>query len=174
MSIKKDKLKREINAKQEINILENKIKKKEIQFKKLKQDSKKDKDKFLLNIADLQNLLKRNEKEFVKEKSNLKKKYLILIVDFLELIKKSYDDKNPKKGIKLIINNIEKLLLDENVKYIECIGESFDHRIHHAITTIEKKDCNDEIILDELKKGYYVNNEILRPSQVIVSKKKIK
>ena len=165
MSIKKNKLKREITSKQEIDILENKIKKKEIQLKKFKQDSKKDKEKFLLNIADLQNLLKRNEKEFVKEKNNLKKKYLVLIVDFLELIKKAYD-KNPKKGIKLIINNIEKLLLDENVKYIECIGESFDNRIHHAITNIEKKDCNDEIILDELKKGYYVNNEIDRKSVV--------
>ena len=148
-----------------------KIKKKDIQLKKLKQDSKKDKEKLIRNIADLQNLINRNEKNHIIETNKLKKKYLIQIIDILDLIKKAYEDKNSKIGIKLIINDIQKFLQNENIKYIECIGKSFDHRIHHAITTIEKKDCEDEIIIDELKKGYYINNEILRPSQVVVSKK---
>ena len=47
MSIKKNKLKREITSKQEIDILENKIKKKEIQLKKFKQDGKKVKKNLL-------------------------------------------------------------------------------------------------------------------------------
>jgi molecular chaperone GrpE len=161
-------IKNENNSNLLIGKLKKKIKKKDIQLKKLKQDN----EKLLRNIADLQNLHNRNQKNNKIENLKLKKKYLIQIIDILELIKKAYNDKNSKTGIKLIINDIEKFLNNENIKYIECIGKSFDHRIHHAITTIEKKDCEDEIIIDEFKKGYYINDEILRPSQVIVSKKK--
>ncbi len=171
MKRKNDKEKNEIiDYKEPVN-LKNKIKKKESKQKKVKQEKKNYEDKLLRNIADLQNQLKRNEKNCIFEKNKLRDKFLIQIVDLLELIKKAYSDKNSKSGIKLIINNIENFLKDENVTYIDCIGKSFDHKIHHAVTTIEKKDCEDETIIDELKKGYYVNNELLRPSQVIVSKK---
>ena len=171
MSQKKDKNKEEKNSNILIDNLKSKLNKKEIQLKKFKQETKKDKDKLLRNIADLQNLIKRNQKHSVIEINRVKKKYLIQIIDILDIIKKSYKDKDPKTGIKLIINDIEKFLQDENIKYIDCIGKSFDHKIHHAITTIEKNDCDDEIIIDELKKGYYINSNILRPSQVIVAKK---
>ena len=171
MPQKKNKIKDENDSKIFIDNLKNKINKKEIQLKKFKQETKKDKDKLLRNIADLQNLIKRNQKHSVIEINRVKKKYLIQIIDILDIIKKSYKDKDPKTGIKLIINDIEKFLQDENIKYIDCIGKSFDHKIHHAITMIEKNNCDDEIIIDELKKGYYINGNILRPSQVIVAKK---
>ena len=51
------------------------------------------------------------------------------------------------------------------------MGKRFDHNLHHAITTIEKDDCEDDIIIEEVKKGYMINEKILRPSHVIVSKK---
>ena len=60
---------------------------------------------------------------------------------------------------------------NENVKYIHCKGKKFNHKIHHAITTIEKENCKEDIIIEEIKKGYYVNDDILRPSHVVVSKK---
>jgi molecular chaperone GrpE len=171
MTTKIDKEKNKLITSKDFVNLNNKISKKEKQIKKIKKDFKKDKEILLRNIADLQNLLKRKEKEFINQENKLKKKYIIQIVDTLDLIKKAYTDKNPKIGIKLIINNIENILKEENVKYIKCIGKSFDHNIHHAITTVEKKDCEDDIIIDELKKGYFINNDILRPSQVVVTKK---
>ena len=158
---------------EEINSLKEKdnIKNNKSQFKKIKHEYKKEKEKLLRNIADLQNLLKRKQQEYIIEENKLKKRYLIQLVDILDLIKKAYNDKSSKSGIKLIINNIENILKEENVKYIKCIGKSFDHNIHHAISTVEKKDCEDDIIIDELKKGYFINNDILRPSQVVVTKK---
>ena len=166
MTIKKEK-----NKEKELNILKKKLKNKDIKIDKIKSEIKIEKEKLLTNIADLQNQLKRYEKEFRIKNNVIKKKYLIELVDILDLIKKAYNDKNSKKGIKLIINNIEKFLNDEKVKYIDCIGKTFDHKVHHAITSVNKSDCENNIIIDELKKGYYVNDDILRPSQVIVSKK---
>jgi molecular chaperone GrpE len=66
---------------------------------------------------------------------------------------------------------MEKIFEREQITYIECIGKTFDHNCHHAISTIEKEDCEDGEIVDEVKKGYLMGGKLLRPSQVIVAKK---
>jgi molecular chaperone GrpE len=148
-----------------------KLKKLEKKFINTTNEFNEEKNKLLRNIADLQNQLKRSEKNHLIEKNKIKKKYLLYIVDTLEILTKAYNDKNSKNGIKLIINNIKDILKDEKIEYINCIGKEFNHNIHHAISTIDKKNCKDNIIIEEIKKGYYLENDILRPSQVIVQKK---
>jgi len=148
-----------------------KIKEIEESIIKIKTEFDEEKNKFLRNIAELHNQIKRTEKNYLIEKNKIKKRYLIYIIDILELLKKAYKDKNSKIGIKLIINNIEDILKDEKVQYIDCIGKEFNHNLHHAISTVDKKDCLDNIVVEEIKKGYYLDKEILRPSQVIVQKK---
>jgi molecular chaperone GrpE len=146
--------------------------KKEIE--KLKQELKEKEDKLLRNYADLQNYQKRMEKELQIKEEETKKKYLSELLDLNELLKKAYKDNDPKEGLKLMLNNIENFFKKEQIKSINCVGEIFDHNLHHAVTTIEKDDCEDEIIIEEVKKGYMINDKLLRPSQVIVAKKKEK
>ena len=140
------------------------------EIKKLKQELKEKEEKLLRSYADLQNYQKRMEKELALREEETKKKYLSELIDLHELLKKAYDDKNPKEGLKLLINNIEKFFEKEQIKYIECIGKKFDHNLHHAVTTIEIEDCEDDIIIEEIKKGYMFNEKLLRPSHVIVVK----
>ena len=142
------------------------------EIKKLKNELKEKDDKLLRNIAEMQNLQKRMIKELQNNEEEIKKKYVSELNDFKELLKKAYEDKNPKEGLKLMLNNIDNFLEKENIKYINCIGGKFDHNQHHAITTIEKDDCEDNTIIEEVKKGYMINDKILRPSHVIVAKKK--
>jgi len=52
------------------------------------------------------------------------------------------------------------------------MGKKFDHNLHHAINTVEDDDCESETIVEEVKKGYMINDKVLRPSHVIVAKKK--
>ena len=146
------------------------ILKKEI--KKLKQELKEKEDKLLRSYADLQNYQKRMNKELQIKEVETKKKYLSELLDLNELLKKAYEDNDPKEGLKLMINNIEKFFEKEQIKSIDCVGEKFDHNLHHAITTIEKDECEDETIIEEVKKGYLINDKLLRPSHVIVAKKK--
>ena len=68
------------------------------------------------------------------------------------------------------MNNVESFFEKEQIRYIECIGKKFDHNLHHAVTAINKEDCEDNIIVEEVKKGYMFNEKLLRPSQVIVVK----
>ena len=142
------------------------------EFKKLKQELKEKEDKLLRSYADLQNYQKRMEKELQINEEETKKKYLSELIDLHELLKKAYEDNDPKEGLKLMINNMEKFFEKEQIKSIDCIGEKFDHNLHHAVTTIEKDDCENETIVEEVKKGYMMNDKLLRPSHVIVAKKK--
>ena len=143
------------------------------EIKKLKQELKEKEGKLLRSYADLQNYKKRMEKELQIKEEETKKKYLSELLDLKELLKKAYEDKDPKEGLKLMINNIEKFFEKEEIKSIDCVGEKFNHNLHHAVTTIEKDDCEDETIVEEVKKGYMINDKLLRPSHVIVAKKKM-
>ena len=140
------------------------------EIKKLKIELNEKNEKLLRTVANLQNYQKRMEKEIKYIKEETRKKYLCEIIDIYELLQKARKDKDPKQGLKLLIKNIEKTFENEKIKCIKCLGEKFDHNIHDAVTTIEKKDCKDNIIIDEIKKGYLIEDKLLRPSQVIVSK----
>lgn len=144
--------------------------KKEIE--KLKQELNEKNDKLLRSYADLQNYQKRIEKEIAFKEEEIRKKYLLEIIDLFELLQKAYENNNPKDGIQAILQNIKHLLEIEQVNIIECLGKTFDHNCHYAISTIEKDDCTDGQIIDEVKKGYKIGNKILRPSHVVVAKNK--
>lgn len=152
--------------------LEKKNMKLEEKIEHLKLELIEKEDLLLRSYADYQNYRKRKEKELQLNKTEIQKKYLSELIDIKELLNKAYTDKNPKKGLKLIIKNLENFLEREQIRYIECIGKTFDHKIHHAVTTVKKNDCKEETILEEVKKGYLINDDLLRPSHVIVSKKK--
>ncbi len=142
--------------------------KKEIQ--NLKTNIKEKEDKLLRSYADLQNYQKRMQKELKINEDELKKKYLSEILDLKELLEKAMNDENPKEGLNLLLKNINIFLEKEEIKCIDCVGKKFDHNIHHAITTINKDSCEDDTIIEELKKGYMICDKLLRPSHVIVAK----
>jgi len=144
--------------------------KKEVE--KLKQELKEKDDKLLRSYADLQNYQKRIEKELQHREDDSKKKYLSELIDINEFIKKAYEDSSPKEALKLILHNLNSFFEKEQIKCIDCVGKPFNHNLHHAISTVEKEDCENEIVVEEIKKGYLIDGKLLRPSQVIVAKKK--
>jgi len=142
------------------------------EIEKLKLELNEKNDKLLRSYADLQNYQKRIEKETSTKEEEIRKKYLLEIIDIFELLQKVYENSNPKDGIQAILQNIKHMLDLEQITIIDCLGKSFDHYCHHAISSIEKNDCQDGQIVDEVKKGYRIGNKILRPSQVVVAKNK--
>jgi len=159
--------KKEKNCRKKTVSLEKKI-------EKLEKELKEKNDKLLRSYADLQNLQRRMEKELMLKEEETKKKYLSELLDLNELLKKAYADDNPKKGLELLINNTESFFEKEHIKPIDCVGKKFDHNLHHAVATIEKDDCEDDIIIEEVKKGYMVDDKLFRPAHVVVAKNKKK
>ncbi|MBN2600078.1 MAG: nucleotide exchange factor GrpE, partial [Candidatus Thermoplasmatota archaeon] len=132
------------------------IKKLEEENTQLHQELLDKNDKYLRTLADFQNYQKRMEKELQTQKEDIKKKYLLELLDLTELLKKAYEDADPKSGLKLLLENINKFLEKEGITYIDCKGKLFNYQLHNAVSTIEQSDCVEGIILDEIKKGYLV------------------
>ncbi len=153
-------------------IAQHTLKKLEEEKTRLHQELNDKNDKYLRTLADFQNYQKRMEKELQAQKEDIKKKYLLELLDLTELLKKASEDPNPKSGLNLILENLDKFLEKEGITYIDCKGKPFNYQFHNAVSTIEQSECVDGIILEEIKKGYLVGEKLLRPARVIVAKKK--
>ena len=74
------------------------------------------------------------------------------------------------EGIKMIYEQIVKLLVDNGLKEIQCIGEVFDPNLHHAVFMEESEDSEEGTVLEVIQKGYMLKDKVIRPSMVKVAK----
>jgi molecular chaperone GrpE len=134
------------------------------------------KEKWQRALADYQNLERRTQTEIaqrVSEKTNgLLLNFINIYEDFLRAENSLSKEKINTDGIQAVIKNMETLLAENNIKPIDAIGEIFDPQIHEAVSMVEDDSLDDGTITKEVSKGYISGKAILKPSKVIVSKKK--
>ena len=109
-------------------------------------------------------------------KGKLLFKFLNVYDDFTRALKMAEQSKSDPlviEGLQGIKKNLEHLLESEQVREIEAIGTPFDPNIHDAISFF-RDDLPESTVTKEIRKGYIINDKILRPSLVEVSKKIIK
>jgi len=140
-------------------------------------------DKLLRSLAENQNLRKIHEKEredLIKYSSSSFAREILNLADNLERAFGLFKD-NPKfksdefKDTTLGIELIEKELVnsfDKNgIKSFESVGKKFDPNFHQALNEVESEQ-EDGIVINEIQKGYMLNDRLLRPALVSISKKK--
>ncbi len=102
---------------------------------------------------------------------------LLQVIDTLEIaITHSSDFKSEAnqsliKGVENTLREFKRILEKSGLKQIEAVGKQFDPAFHHAMSQVEAPDFEDNFVVEEFRKGYILNNKILRPSLVSVSKK---
>ncbi|MFC1755293.1 nucleotide exchange factor GrpE, partial [Thermoproteota archaeon] len=74
------------------------------------------------------------------------------------------------KGLDMILINLNKILKQEGVVRIDALGQPFDPLKHEVTSFIETAKMKENIIVKELKKGYLLNNKVIRASSVVVSR----
>ena len=109
-------------------------------------------------------------KEFASERIIVK---LLLIVDDFERAITNLNSvpQETRKGIELIFKNLHKILDQEHVESIKAVGQKVDPFKHEVILQVES-DQPEEMILEELQKGYTMSGKVIRYSKVKVSKGK--
>ncbi len=127
--------------------------------------------------AEFENYAKRVDKEredfkkYAVEKLILK---LLLIIDDFERAMIEFEKKDlPKElmeGIRMIFKNLHKTLNEEGVKEIDAKNKPFDPYKHEVLLHECRKDCPDNIVLDELQKGYMLGNKVIRYAKVKINK----
>jgi molecular chaperone GrpE len=131
--------------------------------------------------ADFDNYRKQVERQMnSKIESNrgeLLFKFLGVYDDFsraLDMAEQSKSDHLVIEGLRGINKNLKHLLESEQVREIEALDTPFDPNIHDAISFSFHDDLPESTVTKEIRKGYMINDKILRPSLVEVSKKIIK
>jgi len=77
------------------------------------------------------------------------------------------------KGIKIIYDQMLDILKSHEVEQIHAVGESFDPSKHEAMMRKSEPDAEENVVLQELQKGYMLNGRVIRPSRVIVNKQTV-
>lgn len=134
-------------------------------------------DKYLRALADLENYKKRMERTYADRATTVKKDILgklLAVRDNLEralLFGESADGNGEgiMEGVRLTQYQLDRLLSQEGVEPIEAKGKPFDPHLEEAVHSVEDRTVPDHTVVDEVRKGYTLNGQVLRPAQVVVS-----
>ena len=133
---------------------------------------------FLRLQADFENLRKRTLREKEELSSQASKNIITDILPVLDNLHRALEAGKQKgdldkfiEGIDMIYSQFWSVLQGKGLEYIDCKGKEFDPEIHQAVMQKEVTDEEDNIILDEIQRGYLLNGKLIKPSMVLVSKK---
>jgi molecular chaperone GrpE len=150
----------------------------ENELEDLKQQIGELKDKYLRLVADFDNFRKRTAKEKLELIQTASKDVitsLLSVLDDSERAEKqmliTQDIEAIKEGEKLVFNKLRSTLQSKGLRPMETVGKDFNPEFHEAITEVPAP--TDDLkgkVLDEVEKGYYLNDKIIRFAKVVVGK----
>ncbi len=158
----------------QVDLLKERLAKSEEQAKELE-------DRLLRLAAEFDNYKKRMAKEFGYLIKNANENLMLQLLDTLDNFQRALDSAKTSddydsfhKGVELIHTHMKEILTKEGLKEIEALGKPFDPNFHEAVTQAESEEHDEGIIMDEINKGYMLNDRLLRASKVVVSRGKAK
>jgi molecular chaperone GrpE len=150
----------------------------ETETEKLQQEAAEWKDKYLRLVAEFDNFRKRNAKERIELIQTAGKDVITSLLDVLDdseraqkQLETSNDNAAIKEGVLLVFNKLRNILQARGLKPMVSTGQEFNPDLHEAITEIPapSKQLAGKV-MDEVQKGYYLNDKIIRFAKVVVGK----
>lgn len=130
-------------------------------------------DKYLRTLAEYDNFRKRSQREkdaiYGDATAESVKKLLPVLDSFERALNYECKDEEFKKGISLIQNTLKEVFDSMGVKEIPDVGEQFDPNLHEAVMHTEDSAYGENVITDCYRKGYTLNDKVIRFSMVIVA-----
>ena len=151
------------------------------ELRKAKESSDNNLNKLKYMLADFDNYRKQMDKQvgskIEENKAELMLRFLNIRDDYVRAVgiaKQSKAEPVVVEGLEGILKNFDHLLKSEGVIEIETIETPFDPNVHDAISFSYRDDLPESTVTDEIRKGYMLDNKVLRPSLVEISKKIVK
>jgi len=143
---------------------------------KLKEELAQANDKYLRLYAEFDNFRRRTIKERAEARETEGKELLVALLPVLDdferaqrSMENAVDVAPVKEGVTLIQNKLKNILGQKGLKEMTSIGEPFDADLHEAITNIPAPtDDQKGKVIDEMEKGYYLKDRVIRFAKVIV------
>ena len=136
------------------------------------------KDQVLRAKAEVQNVRRVAEQEVRKARlygvESLAKNFLSVGDNLERAIESLNEDSKPEdleEGLKLILKSYEDALETGGIISIDPKGEPFNPEQHEALSVIENEDSEPNSIIEVIQRGFMIQDRVLRPAKVIVTKK---
>ncbi len=150
----------------------------EDQVEKVQAELREMKDKYLRLVAEFENFKKRNARErleLIQTAGREVIQSLLVVLDDMERAEKQFQNGNNadeiKEGVQLVFNKLRSTLHTKGLTPMKSIGEDFDADRHEAISEIPAPNPGLKgKVVDEVEKGYYLNDKIIRFAKVVVGK----
>ena len=150
----------------------------EDELEKQKEELQAQKDKYLRLVAEFDNFRKRSARENLEIRQTAGKEIIISLLDVLDDLDRAEKQLQAaenidqvKEGIQLVFAKLRNTLQGKGLKPMQSIGTDFDVEKHEAITEVPVQNEQQKgKVIDEVQKGYYLNDKIIRFAKVVVGK----
>lgn len=144
---------------------------------KLQADLEEQKDKYLRLFAEFDNFKRRSAKERMELIQTAGKDVIVSLLEVMDdcdraekQMQTSDDVSSIKQGIGLVFGKLRTTLSNKGLKPMQSINTEFDVEKHEAITEVPAGEKMVGKVVDEVEKGYYLNDKIIRFAKVVVGK----
>ena len=150
----------------------------EEELEKLREEVQEQKDKYLRLFAEFDNFRKRSARESLELRQTAGKEVIISLLDVMDdcdraekQLQATDNIDKVKEGVQLVFSKLRSVLQSKGLKAMQSINTDFDVEKHEAITEIPVQDPKQKgKVIDEVQKGYYLNDKIIRHAKVVVGK----
>src|SRR5215831_19445137 len=150
----------------------------ETQTESISAELQEQKDKYIRLLAEFDNFRRRTAKENIELRQTAGKEIIASLLDVLDdwdraekQMQQTKDIDQLKEGVQLIFNKLRSILQSKGLKPMESINKEFDPEKQEAITEIPAPNASLKgKVVDDVQKGYYLNDKIIRFAKVVVGK----
>ena len=147
----------------------------EAQLAQARQEAGENWNKFLRERAEMENFRKRQER-IAADRIQYQKKVLLHkllgVMDNVEralVYKDTMDRQALQQALRMMLWQMNELIRGEGLTPVPTVGETFNPYVHEAVEAVENSDKPEGTIVEEVRKGYLLGDETLRPAHVKVS-----
>lgn len=144
---------------------------------KLEAELQEQKDKYLRLFAEFDNYKRRTAKERIELIQTAAKDMAIALLEVADdmdraekQISSSEDIVQVKEGVQLVFNKLRSTLQQKGIVAMASIDTDFDVEKHEAVTDVSAGKERAGKVVDEVQKGYYMNDKLIRFAKVVVGK----
>ena len=147
----------------------------EVQLAKARQEAADNWNKYLRDRADWENMRKRQERVVTDRIQQQKKAIINKLLEVVDNVERAlvYQDTLDRQGLQQALRMMQwqmsEVLRSEGLNPVATVGEPFNPYLHEAIEAVENSDQPEGTIVEEMRKGYTLGDETLRPARVKVS-----
>lgn len=133
-------------------------------------------DRFLRAKADIENILKRHQRELAEraryDGESLARDILPAVDDLERALEHAAEDRGSSVsgGVELVLKGLLAALKRHGVERIDALGNPFDPAEHEAVTMVETGDATPSTVMAVFRAGYRMRDRLLRAAMVSVSK----